>query len=764
VVVTAGSDAEGGLGAAEAAAGRGVPSQQVRFQPPLQRRGMVRRSRLLARLAAVPADVPLIILSAAAGYGKTTALSQWAETVDKPVAWIALDPTDNDPAQLARHIVGALQRAAVLQDGDVNGLTTSDGGGRSGSPQHLLSMIRHLRRPALLVLDDLQEVQARGSLRLILALVDGPLPGLQIAAAARTQPSLGLGRLRAEGRCAEFGRDELAFTEDETRQVLVSAGQRAEPRTVRDVVRRTEGWPAGVYLAALVARQDPDDHGPLGGAAKIAGDDVYIADYFRDELLARESPDNVRFLLRTSVLGEMSGPLCDAVLEQTGSAVPLAEAERRNLFVVPLDRTGEWYRYHRLFGEMLLSELRRREPGEEFRLHKRAASWYEGAGQPEQAIRHALAGEHKVTAARLINSNAREYVAAGRRNTVHGWLRALDEDALLAYPPIAVTGGWLWALSGDPVQAQRCLRAARAATFSDPMPDDSHSLESASLLLSAVLAPLGVDRMLDDAEKVVRLEPAGAPWRPLALAVLGIAHVLTGNREQAVKEFAVAADFGHRDQRWAAALAHAELAFLALQDGDPSAEAHAPQSLALIDEAGLRHEVLGMLTYAVCAWTAARRGDHQAAREHVGAAQRLGADPSPVALPWFGAQVAVALGRVALELGDPVAARLRIDEARQYLSHLLTEGVLRVQVEDLSDRLARGGGRARLPSAMALTAAEVRVLQLLPTHLSLGEIADELHVSRNTVKTQVAGMYRKLQAGTRTAAVQRGRDLGLLEP
>ena len=740
----------GGRGAGEPGPAADDLPGPVRFAPPQQRRGMVRRGRLLARLAAVPPDTRVIMLSAPAGYGKTTALRQWAATLDRPVAWVALDSTDDDAAQLARHVGRVVQRATGMRNGDIE-----DAG-------DLMSMIRDVGRPAVLVLDDLKEVRAGESLRLIRAIVQGAGPMLRIAAATRTRPTLGLARLLAEGRCTELSQEDLAFTDDETRQVLIAAGHDAQPRVVREVTLRTEGWPAGVYLAGLLARQDAGD-GRIGAAATIAGDDVYVADYFRDEVLARESPETVRFLLRTSVLDEMSGPLCDAALGRTGSAVRLAEAERRNLFVRSQAPPGQWYRYHRLFAEMLRSELRRREPEEEVRLHQRAASWYERAGRVDEAITHALAGQDKRLAARLINSRAREFAADGRRTTVHGWLRSLDDEALLAYPPTAVTGGWLWALSGDAARAQSYLRVAQAATFSDPMPDGSESLRSATLLLGAALAPLGVDRMLADAEQAAALELPGGPWRPLALAVLGSARVLTGDRQQAVEELTLAVDLGRRHQRFSAALGSAQLALLALEEADPAAEAQARESLALIDQGGLRCEVVAMMTHAVCAWTAARRGDQMAARLHVGAAQRLGADPSPVAFAWFGAQVAVALGRVALELGDPVAARLRVDEARQHLSHLLTEGTLRAQVEDLSDRLAREGGRARLPSAMALTAAEVRVLQLLPTHLSLGEIADELHVSRNTVKTQVAATYRKLDADTRTAAVERGRDLGLLE-
>jgi LuxR family maltose regulon positive regulatory protein len=169
-----------------------------------------------------------------------------------------------------------------------------------------------------------------------------------------------------------------------------------------------------------------------------------------------------------------------------------------------------------------------------------------------------------------------------------------------------------------------------------------------------------------------------------------------------------------------------------------------------------------MLAYAAAAWSAARAGDVPMVRRYVASVQRIGADAFPEAVPWYAAHVSIVLGRAALEAGDPLAARARIEEARQYLGHLLTEGVLRRQVDELAHLLAGTGTPVGLPSPMALTAAEIRVLQLLPTHLSLGEIADDLHVSRNTIKSQVAATYRKLQATTRAEAVRRGHELGLL--
>src|SRR6185503_6757713 len=346
------------------------------------------------------------------------------------------------------------------------------------------------------------------------------------------------------------------------------------------------------------------------------------------------------------------------------------------------------------------------------------------------AVTHALAGRDELTAARLINGLALDLPSGTRLVRMRGWLGRLDDDTLIACPPVAVTAAWIWALSGDPVRAQASVLRAEKAVVAGPLPDGSSSLDSAVATFTALSCALGV------------------------------AHVLTG--QPADNELTAAAEPGPDGQRLAAVLAHAELALLALEQGERGAETHARASRDLVESGQLRESVLAMLTYAVCAWVAARRSDLAAARRLAGAAQRLGADPSPAASPWLGAQVAVVLGRVSLELGDLAAARTRVDEARQHLSRLLTDGILEARVQDLVDRLSRHDGRVRASTAMSLTAAEVRVLQLLPTHLSLGEIAEELHVSRNTVKTQVAATYRKLGAATRTAAVERGRELGLL--
>jgi LuxR family maltose regulon positive regulatory protein len=732
---------------------------EAKIQRPVHRDGLIARTKLLDVLAATPDHASLILLTAPAGYGKTTVLSQWAAADSREFAWVTVDEADEDPVRLAGHVALALHRIEPLDPAVFRALAVGDGSRHLAALAHLLTSLRTRNRPGVLVLDDVHELGNVAAMNFIRALAAGLPAGFHLAVGSRL--TLGFGRLRSEDRSVEFGVEDLAFTKDETRAVLAHAGVDCSDDTVGALVQRTEGWPAGVYLAALAIRAAPD---AARAASGLAGDDPYLVDYFRDELLARESSETVRFLLRTAPLDQMSGALCDHVLGRGGSASRLADVARRNLFVVPLDRRGEWYRYHRLVAEMLLSELRRREPGEEARVHGRAAGWYEEQGQPEKAIGHAIAGEDTLTAARLLNRHAQDFVAAGRLPTVRGWLDALGHDGLMSYPPLAITAAWLLALSGDAQGAQRCLHAAELGSFDGPLPDGSSSLASAIAVLRASLGALGVDRMLLDASAATEMEPPGSPWFPAAMATLGLAHALSGAADVAVKELDLAARLGREAQLPAAAVtAVAELSLLAAERDDwTDAEDNAGQAVDLIETAGMEEHLFSILGFAAAARVAAHQGNQAAARRHAGTVLRMYTTLSPAAIPWLSAQVAIALAETFLDLGDFAAARFQAEEARGHLAGLLTEGTLRQQLHRVSAGLALKGGHVRVPSAMALSKAEMRVVQLLPTHLSLAEIGEELHTSRNTVKSHVAAIYRKLQCTTRTEAVARGRDLGLL--
>jgi len=340
----------------------------------------------------------------------------------------------------------------------------------------------------------------------------------------------------------------------------------------------------------------------------------------------------------------------------------------------------------------------------------------------------------------------------------------LGQDGLVSYPPLAITAAWMLALIGDVQGAQRCLHAAERGSFDGPLPDGSSSLTSAVTVLRASLGALGVDRMLLDAKAATESEPPGSPWFPSAMATLGIAHALTGAADVAVKELDLAARLGAAGQPPTAAVAAlAELSLLAVDRDDwVDAEEKAGQAVNLIESAGIEEHLFSILGYLAAARVAARQGDQVAARRHAATVVRMNTTLSPVVIPWLSVQVAITLAEIFGELGDFAAAHFRAEEARRHLAGLLTEGTLRQRLRQVLARLAREGAHVRVPSAMALTRAEMRVLQLLWTHLSLSQIGKELYISRNTVKAHVAAIYRKLQCSTRTEAVAQARNLGLL--
>jgi LuxR family maltose regulon positive regulatory protein len=748
---------------------------------PSTRLGAIRRNRLLDRLENIRADVPFVLVVAPPGYGKTTALNQWAHSSDHLFGWVQLDEVDNDPPRLLRDIALALQGMPGMQ-----GMPAADNGaGRALVSRddrvtltRLVAFLRALDKPTVLILDDLQRIRRSAAFDLMSVLVASLPRGCHLVAASQRLPRMRLGLLRSQGSCVELGPADLAFTPDEASELLNRVGVGLPDESVPALVRRTEGWPVGLYLAALSLVGRPD---PVAAAAELAGDDRYIHDYFREEVLIRQSAETVRFLLHTSVLDQMSGPLCDAVLHTTGSAAWLSEIQALNLFIVPQGKQGkqgkrgeqddeqdEWYRYHRLFAEMLLSELRRREPGEELRIRRRAGRWFEQQGLPEQAIAYAIAGKDGMTAARLIATYAQQIYNgdAAKQGTkqITSWLKALGEAYLWRYPPLAVTAAWVWAVAGDAPRAQRSLRIAESGTFAGKLPDESASLTAAVARIRAALAPFGVGHMLTDAKIAVELEPPGSPWHTNATVLYGAACLLTGSLEEAAMSFERAARLGGVRQRSGASFALAQQSLLAADLGIWStAEACARDSRELMEAGNLGDDMVGLLVYAACARVAQHKGDTKAARRDTADALRIYGHPSPVALPWLAAQSALILGRLLIDLGDEPAARLKAAEAGRFLAAILSEGLLHEQRQQLMADLDAARTRARSMDGASLTRAELRILNLLPTHLSLSEIAHDLVISRNTVKSQVAAIYRKLGVVNRTEAVRKGHELDLID-
>jgi LuxR family maltose regulon positive regulatory protein len=415
---------------------------ETKFYVPRFRRGLVPRPRLSERLDRGTAS-KLTLVSAPAGFGKTTLLTEWlaagpaAPAGERLVAWLSLDRADNDPASFWTYVIAALR-------------TVASGVGESALPllqapqpppietvlTVLLNDLGAIAAGIVLVLDDYHVIDASDVQDGMAFLLDHLPPGLHVVIASRADPALPLARLRARGELAEIRAAELRFTPDEAAVYLNEMmGLQLPARDVAALEGRTEGWIAALQLAALSMQGREDVAGFIAG---FAGDDRYVVDYLAEEVLQRQ-PDRVQaFLLQTSILDRLSGPLCDAVTGQDGGKAMLEALDRRNLFLVPLDDRRRWYRYHHLFADVLHARLLDEQPGQVPDLHRRASAWYEQNDEQPVAISHALAAEDFERAAGLVELAIPAMRRTRQEATVRRWLEALPDDLVRVRPVLSV--------------------------------------------------------------------------------------------------------------------------------------------------------------------------------------------------------------------------------------------------------------------------------------------------------------------------------------
>jgi LuxR family maltose regulon positive regulatory protein len=731
--------------------------EESKLRPPLSRPGTVRRTALLDRLHASP-DLPVVSIAAPPGYGKSALLSQWAEEASRRVAWVSIEGEDNDPAVLLAYIAAALDR---LQPIDVDVLRTRAPPGTSVAAtvaRRIAATLSGMVDPVALVFDHTELLHNHQCRDAIAELAVHVPPSGQLVLASRGPPPVPLASLRARGAVMEIGVDDLAMDEPEARLLLDGAGVELADAEMAELVRQTEGWPVGLYLAALALKA-----GSRRRTAGFAfnGDDRLMADYLRTELLSRVSRGRVSFLTRTSVLERMSGPLCDAVVGGTRSGRLLEALDGSNVLLVPLDRRREWYRYHRLFQQLLRAELSQREPDVVAQLHSRAAAWCEANGLPEMAIDHAQAAGDADQVARLVTTCTQPAYAGGRLETVDRWFQWFDDNGLVErYPAVAVLGAVLRALMGQPAAAERWAAVAERAPVDATLADGS-TFESWLAQLRAFLCRQGVGEMRRDAEMARDGLAPGSQWRASALALEGVSWLLEGAPERADPILAQAVEAGlDAGAAPAVAAALAERAVVAIERRQwPDAEIFAERALGILRDGHLEDYGPGAIVHAVVARTAAHRGDLSRARESLGQAARLRPQLT-YALPFLAVQTLLELGRAYLALADASGARVVLREAEDILRHRPDLGDLPQQADDLRSTLDTL--RVGSVGASSLTTAELRLVPLLSTHLSFREIGERLHVSRHTVKTQAISVYRKLGVSSRSEAIDRVQAIGLL--
>jgi LuxR family transcriptional regulator, maltose regulon positive regulatory protein len=730
---------------------------QKKLIPPALRPGTATRGELLGRLTDARA-VSVVGIFAPAGYGKTTLLAQSIAREPRPVAWVSVDEGDNDPVVLLSHVAVALDRVSPLTP-VLFALLASRGPFEASAIHRVCSELSALPEHVL-VLDDVQLIRGSFSLDAIATLARNVGTGSQIVLSGRSSDGLPIARLRAAEQLVEIGAADLALDDAETRAVLKHARVSVAPGDAALLAKRTEGWAIAVYLAAL-SLSGSTSAAANDALAAFCGEDRYIVDYVRSEFLDGLAPADVRFLTETAILDRLHGALCDAVLQTTGSARKLEELERSNLNVVPLDRTREWYRYHHLFRDALRSELIHREPAAVPALHRRAAAWLERNGEAVEAVEHALAGGDLEHAERLIARLALVLERSGHGATTRRWLDTLGPETLERLPALALVRGWFAALGGDHAEAQRWLAVAERRPDSPGFSAlGAASGESAVALLRSSICPAGVEQMRADAEFAVESEAHWSPWHAVAVVTLGFAHVMGGDDHRA-EEVLV---YGVRQSRrvdshdvWSLALA--QLALYALERGelrDAEALSREAREHAVPPTRGS----ITAFALVASARVAQRRGDARALAEGVAGVQQRRPQLT-AAVPWLSALTLLQLTRIHIASGDSAGARAILRDVSDLLWERPNLGI----VGDVAKRLVEQVRTLpiNIAGATALTPAELRLLPLLPTHLSVPEIAARLLLSRHTVKTQSTSIYRKLDVSSRGEAVARARDIGLLD-
>ena len=507
------------------------------FRPPLPP-SWAPRPRLVAQLAAA-SHTPITLLSGPAGFGKTTLVNEWLNQMDaRRVAWLSLDAEDNDPARFVQYLVAALQTLDPAIGASALALLQAT---PPAPPPALIATLVNDINTCLdrgwLVLDDTHVLDNPAIHQALAYLVEHLPPALRLVLTTRADPPLPLARWRARGQLTEIRAADLRFTADEAARFLTQAmGLALTPAQVAALEARTEGWIAGLQLAALSLQRRPD---VAGFITSFTGSHRYIIGYLVEEVLDQQPPAVQRFLLETSILERLTADLCEAVTEAGDAAARLEYLERHNLFLIPLDDSGQWYRYHHLFADVLQGRLRAQGAALAADLHRRASRWFEAQALPAEAIKHALAGQDTERAARLIEDRglALALAGGGQLLTAQGWLDALPPVARASRPRLCLTAAWL-AMGRGPFASVEPLLRQTETLLGDRADAEAQAVRGEVAAVRALLAGFHLEDpdALDAARAALAvLPPTASDLRALVASVLGYALCLRGQVDEAAR-------------------------------------------------------------------------------------------------------------------------------------------------------------------------------------------------------------------------------------
>ncbi len=823
------------------------------FVPP-PRASAVPRARLVEQLhEGLRAGRALALVSAPAGFGKTSLVSEWVAQAQHRdpqlgVAWLSLDEADNDSPRFVGYLLAALNRADPSLDAESIDPTQPP----AEAIAALINRAVEGSRELIVVLDDFHLIEEPSIRDAVAVLIDNLPPRIHLTIASRSDPLLPLARLRARGELTELRAADLRFSPEEVAEFLAqSTGLTLSSADVAALESRTEGWIAGLQLAALSMRDRADIPGFISA---FTGSNRFVIDYLIEEVLHQAPLDVREFLCQTAILDRMNGPVCDAVTGQSGGAQMLESLERANVFIVPLDDRREWYRYHHLFADVLRSRLTAHGADHAAALHERASEWFEANGSLDEAVGHAFAANDIPRAARLIEASIPEVRRSRQDAPLIRRLGMLPPETVRRMPVLSMFLGWASLVSGDIDAVEPWLDNAErllALTNDDGTPAheslDGETLRSVPVTVALYRAAVAQARgdlpaMATFARRALELTvPDDHLGRGAAAGMLGLAEAARGELEAGVTAFAEA----RINLRLAGNYTDALTTTLVVADmlvplGRPT-EARSALEAALataIDEGRGASPAADL--HSGVAQILVDLGDVEGAARHLAAAESLGEAgfSHEHRYRWYTAMAGVARaeGRLvdALELLDSAAglyrrgffpdirpipaqrARVwieqgRLDAAQEWAN---TEGLAstdepsflreydhatlamlliaqgRDEASELLDRLliaAQSAGRAgtvaevqrlrelaQSPNRMGQTAVpgttpkvvlsdrELQVLRLLASELSGPDIARELYISINTMRTHTKHIFEKLDVTSRTAAVRRATSAGLI--
>ena len=738
--------------------GRSIGVIESKIAPPRLQPGRLRRSRLL-ELVDGDGGAAVTVISAPVGYGKTTLLQLWCVERPEPVIWMTLDAADGDPVRLWTHLATAVERLGQGLGERALACLGVRGAPIETAVEELMNGLLEYGGPVAIVLDDLHAVESERSLRSITYAIERLPANARLLISTRSDQPIGVARLRAGPALAEIRAGELAFTVDEARELIVGEGIELSDESLELLVERTEGWPAGLYLAALWLRdlEDPDQ-----GVRAFLGSARHVADYLTDEVLTALAPQTRDFLVRTSVLGRFTPELCDAVLGREDSAAVLAELERSNMFLVALNGEGDWYRYHHLFGELLQMELEREQARE---LRRRAAAWCRAHGLIEDAIEYAAAAEDAETVAKLLIEHDREFVWGGRIGQLLGWVRWLPPELLLEHPSLPAAGAFATAMLARPeVDVQRLLAVAERARRERPQLWSPY-LEGVVEVTRAMAIERGdVGAAVEHAHRAVAAARAGADALIVGvLAILSQALFFAGDLDESRRIAMQAVERPEAPDRPEGYIA--SLGLLSLVDAEQGrtegAEAWARQAISFAHQRFQASSWRVSLAHLGLALACAGMGRLDEAEREALRGERLRRSPQPT-VGHAHALLVLAQVRVARSRLDQAASDLK--RAREAIAEFRDAGRLPTIAAAIEQDLATARANPRnLDMVEEPSAAELAVLQYLAVGLSRREIGARLYISLNTVKTHIRELYRKLGASSRADAVARAKALGLID-